>query len=167
MKTEKLTERQEEALKRLADLAVKLHENGIIDLLEQLSELSPKAISYLAEPRILRIGSNISFILHILEVINPTIFSVMMNNFIEALSKEMTPEQMMEPPRATMGKIIKYMRDPDVQRALAMIFIFLKAFGSSIDTSAEQFKRMMGMMEKQFAKMREEREKRGIPIKEQ
>lgn len=166
MKSEKLTPRQEEALKRLADLAVKLHENGIIDLLEQLSELSPKAISYLAEPRILKIGANISFMLHILEVINPTIFSVMMNNFIDALSEEMTPEKMTDPPRATFGKMLKYMWDPDVQRALAMIFIFLKAFGASINTSAEQFKKMMDMMEKQFAKMREERSKRGIPIKE-
>jgi uncharacterized protein YjgD (DUF1641 family) len=93
-----------EALERLLDVAVKLHENGTLDLLENLSEVSSEALSYLTDPKVLRIWANIAYFLRFLELMDPTIISVMGNNFIKASGE------------------IKELGDPDVQRALGFIF---------------------------------------------
>jgi len=57
-----------EALERLLDVAVRLHENGTLDLLENLSEVSSEALSYLTDPKVLRIWANIAYFLHFLEL---------------------------------------------------------------------------------------------------
>jgi hypothetical protein len=66
-----------EALERLLDVAVRLHENGTLDLLENLSEVSSEALSYLTDPKVLRIWANIAYFLRFLELMDPTIISVM------------------------------------------------------------------------------------------
>ncbi len=151
-----------EALERLLDVAVKLHENGTLDLLENLSEISSEAISYLTDPKILKIWANIAYFLHFLELMDPTIVSVMGNNFIKATGELMTPETFKNPPRVGISGLIKELGDPDVQRALGFIFLMLKALGKSIDSSGKQLTTLMEQMEKQFEMMRKQREEMGI-----
>jgi hypothetical protein len=69
---------------------------------------------------------------------DPTIISVMGNNFIKATGEIMTPETFKNPPKVGISGIIKELGDPDVQRALGFIFLILKALGRSIDTSGKQ-----------------------------
>lgn len=151
-----------EALERTMDLAVKMHENGTIDFLENLSEISSEALSYLTDPRILKIWANIAYILHFFELMDPTIVSVMGNNFVKALNDSLTPETFKNPPRVGLSGLLKELGDPDVQRALGFIFLLLKALGKSIDTSGKQFSDLMQQMEKQFEMMRKQREEMGI-----
>ncbi len=151
-----------EALERLLDVAVKLHENGTLDLLENLSEISSEAISYLTDPKILKIWANIAYFLHFLEFMDPTIVSVMGNNFIKATGELMTPETFKNPPKFGISRLIKELGDPDVQRALGFIFLMLKALGKSIDSSGKQLTTLMEHMEKQFEMMRKQREEMGI-----
>lgn len=151
-----------EALERMMDLAVKMHENGTIDFLENLSEISSEALSYLTDPRILKIWANIAYILHFFELMDPTIVSVMGNNFVKALNDSLTPETFKNPPRVGLSGLLKELGDPDVQRALGFIFLLLKALGKSIDTSGKQFSDLMQQMEKQLEMMRKQREEMGI-----
>jgi len=151
-----------EALERLIEVAVKLHENGTLDFIENISDISSEVLSYLTDPRILKIWANIAYILHFLELIDPTILSVMGNNFTKSLNEVLNPDTFKNPPKVGLSGIIKMLGDPDVQRALGFIFLFLKAFGKSIDTSSKQLTEMMKQMEKQFEMMRKQREEMGI-----
>ena len=151
-----------EALERLLDVAVRLHENGTLDLLENLSEVSSEALSYLTDPKVLKIWANIAYFLHFLELMDPTIISVMGNNFIKATGEIMTQETFKNPPKVGISGIIRELGDPDVQRALGFIFLMLKALGRSIDTSGKQLTALMEQMEKQFEMMRKQREEMGI-----
>lgn len=151
-----------EALERLIEVAVKLHENGTLDFIENISDISSEALSYLTDPRILKIWANIAYILHFLELIDPTLLSVMGNNFTKSLNEVLNPDTFKDPPKVGLSGIIKMLGDPDVQRALGFIFLLLKAFGKSIDTSSKQLTEMMKQMEKQFEMMRKQREEMGI-----
>ena len=46
-----------------------------------------EALSYLTDPKVLRIWANIAYFLHFLELMDPTIISVMRNNFIKAMGE--------------------------------------------------------------------------------
>ncbi len=151
-----------EALERLIEVAVKLHENGTLDFVENISDISSEALSYLTDPRILKIWANIAYILHFLELIDPTLLSIMGNNFTKSLNEVLTPDTFKDPPKVGLSGIIKMLGDPDVQRALGFIFLLLKAFGRSVDTSSKQLTDMMKQMEKQFEMMRKQREEMGI-----
>lgn len=155
-------ERKKEVLDRIIELADKLDKNGTLDLLEGISEISTDAITYLTDPRILKIWANIAYLLHILEMIEPTIVSVMGNNLSKHLSEELKPEVFREPPKLGPMGIIKMLNDKDVQVALGFIFLFLKAFGKTITTSGKQLTEMMDMMQKQFELMKQQRKELGI-----
>ena len=162
MATMSKDERVQESIEKLLELLQKANEAGLIDLAEDIVELVPDSLSYMTDPRILTIGSNISFILHVLEMLNPTILSVMFNNFAKALNEEMTPETFQNPPKVGLMGLMKMLGDPDVQRALGFIFLFLKAFGRSISYTSEDFSKMMPQMENQLKMIREKRKKLGI-----
>ena len=46
-----------------------------------------EALFYLTDPKVLRICANIAYFLHFLELMDPTIISVMGNNFIKAMGE--------------------------------------------------------------------------------
>ncbi len=161
MALEQLNE-HDEALQRLLDVAHTLHKNGVLDFIEQTAHLTPELLSYLTDPRILKIGANISFLLHLLEMIEPTMITVMVDNFSEALSKNLTPEVFKDPPRVGLSGILRMLGDPDVQRALGFLFLLLKSFGQSIQKSGKELTTLMEQMEKQFAMMREQRKAMGL-----
>jgi hypothetical protein len=96
-----------------------------------------EALSYLTDPKVLRIWANIAYFLHFLEL-----------ELGEQLHKG-------------YGRN-KELGDPDVQRALGFIFLMLKALGRSIDTSGKQLTALMEQMEKQFEMIRKQREEMGI-----
>ncbi len=155
-------EEKKEVIGRLLELAEKLEKNGTLEILETLSDLSTDAISYLTDPRILRIGSNVSFMLHVLEMIDPTLLTVMFNNFWKEFQKEMNVENMKDPPKVGLLGILRMLSDEDVQRALGFMFLFLKAFGRSLEVSSKQLLSMMENVQKQMEEMRRKREELGI-----
>lgn len=155
---------REEALKRLEDLAIAFQRNGIIDFLEQLSELTPELLSYLTDPRILRIASNLSFIFHILELLDPTIITVMTNNFTNALSGNLKPEVFAKPPQMSIKDLLRQLRDPDIQRAFGFIFLLLKSFGQSIEQSGKQLTQLLETMQEQLNMLKAQRREMGLPV---
>ena len=54
---------------------------------------------WISFPKVLRIWANIAYFLHFLELMDPTIISVMGNNFIKATGEIMTPETFKNPPK--------------------------------------------------------------------
>ncbi len=162
MTTMNKEEKVQESVEKLLELLQKVNEAGLIDFAEEVVDLVPDSLSYLTDPRILTIGANISFLLHVLEMLNPTMITVMFNNFAKALNEEMTPETFQDPPKVGLMGLMKMLSDPDVQRALGFIFLFLKAFGKSISYTSEDFSKLMPQMEKQLMMIREKRRKLGI-----
>ncbi len=162
MATMSKDERVQESIEKLLELLQKANEAGLIDLAEDIVDLVPDSLSYMTDPRILTIGANISFLLHVLEMLNPTMITVMFNNFAKALNEEMTPETFQNPPKVGLMGLMRMLGDPDVQRALGFIFLFLKAFGKSIAYTSEDVGKMMPQMEKQLQMIREKRKKLGI-----
>ncbi len=162
MTTMNKDERVQESIEKLLELLQKANEAGLIDLAEEVVDLVPDSLSYLTDPRILTIGSNISFMLHVLEMLNPTMLTVMFNNFAKALNEEMTPETFQNPPKVGLMGLMRMLGDPDVQRALGFLFLFLKAFGRSISYTSEEFSKLMPQMENQLKMIREKRKKLGI-----
>ncbi len=163
MTTNNLNE-HDEALQRVIDVAHALHKNGVLDFLEQISHLTPELLSYLTDPRILKIGANISFLLHLLELLDPTMITVMFDNFNKALSQNLTPEVFKDPPRVGLSGLIRMLGDPDVQRALGFIFLLLKSFGQSIQQSGKELTSLMEQMEKQFKLFKEQRKAMGLEV---
>lgn len=151
--------RKRQAVEEALEVLVRLQESGALKLLDDASEILLDSVSYLTDPKLLKIFSNIAYFLHMLELLEPTIFTVMFNHFAEEMSREFTPERMKNPPRMGPMGFVKALSDPDVQKGLGFLFLFLKILGRSFDRSATQFSQMMEQTEKVLRDLRARREK--------
>ncbi len=152
-------ERKRQAVEEALEVLVRLQESGALKLLDDASEILLDSVSYLTDPKLLKIFSNIAYFLHMLELLEPTIFTVMFNHFAEEMSREFTPERMKNPPRMGPMGFVKALSDPDVQKGLGFLFLFLKILGRSFDRSAAQFSQMMEQAEQVLRDLRARREK--------
>ncbi len=152
-------ERKRQAVEEALEVLVHLQESGALKLLDDASEILLDSVSYLTDPKLLKIFSNIAYFLHMLELLEPTIFTVMFNHFAEEMSREFTPERMKNPPRMGPMGFVKALSDPDVQKGLGFLFLFLKILGRSFDRSAAQFSQMMEQAEQVLRDLRARREK--------
>jgi len=151
-------ERKRQAVEEALEVLVRLQESGALKLLEDASDILLDSVSYLTDPKLLKIFSNLAYFLHILELLEPTILTVMFNHFAEEMSREFTPERMKNPPRMGPMGFVKAMSDPDVQKGLGFLFLFLKILGRSFDRSAVQFSQMMEQTEKVLQDLRTQRD---------
>ncbi len=154
IKDEKAAKALEEAL----DILVQMHQDGTLEFLKEASHVFSDATAYLTDPRLLKIFANISYFLHILELLEPTIITVMFNNFTRELGKEFTPELMQNPPRMGPMGFVKALSDPDVQHGLGFLFLFLKVLGRAFQQSAGQMSGMMAQVERKLEELRAIRE---------
>ncbi len=157
-------ERKEKALERLMDLAAKWQEEGIIDFLEGMTDIAMDSLSYITDPKVLKMMTNLMYFAGLLSKVDPTMIYVMVGNFGKELEKNMTIDTFKNPPKVGIFGLLKMMNDPDVQRALGFMFLMLKAFGKSIDESAKTFVPMMEQMEKQFEQMKKARKEAGLTL---
>ncbi len=157
-------ERKEKALERLMDLAAKWQEEGIIDFLEGMTDIAMDSLSYMTDPKFLKMLTNLMYFAGLLSKVDPTMIYVMVGNFGKELEKQMTMETFRNPPKVGLFGLLGKMNDPDIQRALGFLFLMLKAFGKSIEESANTFVPMMEQMEKQFEQMKKARKEAGLEV---
>ncbi len=147
----------QEALERTLSLLIRMNETGALAFLEDAVELLPDSLSYLMDPRLLKIGANLAYLLHVMELIEPTLITVMMSRLVEELNRELTPERMKELPRVGPVSLVKALADPDVQRGLGILLLFLRVLGRAFDRSSQELMALMEATEKTLAELRRQR----------
>jgi uncharacterized protein YjgD (DUF1641 family) len=147
----------QEALERTLSLLIRMNETGALAFLEDAVELLPDSLSYLMDPRLLKIGANLAYLLHVVELVEPTLITVMMSRLVEELNRELTPERMKELPRVGPVSLVKALADPDVQRGLGILVLFLRVLGRAFDRSSQELIALMEATEKTLAELRRQR----------
>ncbi|WP_448594381.1 DUF1641 domain-containing protein [Thermoflexus hugenholtzii] len=147
----------QEALERTLSLLIRMNETGALAFLEDAVELLPDSLSYLMDPRLLKIGANLAYLLHVVELMEPTLITVMMSRLVEELNRELTPERMKELPRVGPVSLVKALADPDVQRGLGILVLFLRVLGRAFDRSSQELMALMEATEKTLAELRRQR----------
>jgi len=147
----------QEALERALSLLVRMNETGTLTFLEDVVELVPDSLSYLMDPRLLKIGANVAYLLHLVELIEPTLITVMLSRLVEELNRELSPERMRELPRVGPVSALKALADPDVQRGLGIMLIFLRALGRAFERSSGELLGLMESTKKTLAELRRQR----------
>lgn len=148
----------QEALEKGLEVLTKLHEAGLLEFAKEASELAGDSLSYLMDPKVLKIFSNLAYFLHLLELLEPTMLSVMAEHFVRELNREMTPELMKNPPRLGPMAFVKALGDPDVQKGLGFLFVFLKVLGRAFDGAGKELLPLMEETERTLAQLRKQRE---------
>ncbi|MCS6962898.1 DUF1641 domain-containing protein [Thermoflexus sp.] len=147
----------QEALERALGLLIRMNETGTLAFLEDAVELLPDSLSYLMDPRLLKIGANLAYLLHVIELLEPTLITVMMSRLVEELNRELTPERMKELPRVGPVSLLKAMSDPDVQRGLGIMLLFLRVLGRAFHRSSQELMGLMEQTEKTLTELRRQR----------
>ncbi|MDW8065366.1 MAG: DUF1641 domain-containing protein [Anaerolineae bacterium] len=156
----------QEALKRAVGLLIRMNETGALTFLEEITELLPDSLSYLMDPRLLKIGANLAYLLHVIELIEPALITVMTSRLVEELNQELTPERMKELPRVGPVSLLRALSDPDVQRGLGIMLLFLRVLGRAFHRSSQELVELMEQTEKTLAELRRQRmaiEQQAIP----
>lgn len=152
-----LEPKAQETLERALSLLVRMNETGALSLLEDAVALLPDSISYLMDPRLLKIGANLAYLLHVVEQVEPTLISVTMRHLVEELNQEFAPERMKALPRVGPFSLLRALSDPDVQRGLGVLVLLLRALGRSFERSSQELTALMEATEKTLAELRRQR----------
>jgi len=143
---------QAEALEKLAETLEKLDKSGALAFMGHLSENFGEGLGMLMEPQLLRLISHGANVLDILSRIEPAAIGMMASAMQRGLSETFTPEVMRDPPRVGLSGILKMLSDPEVQKALGVLFLFLKALGKAFGHMSEDMKALEAMMAKMMPK---------------
>jgi hypothetical protein len=76
---------------------------------------------------------------------------------VKELNRELTPERMKELPRVGPVSLLKALADPDVQRGLGILVLFLRVLGRAFDRSSQELMALMEATEKTLAELRRQR----------
>ncbi len=147
-----------EALEKGLEVLKQLNEAGLLDFAREASGLAGDSLSYLLDPKVLKIFSNVAYFLHLLELLEPTMLSVMAEHFVRELNREVTPELMKDPPRLGPMAFVRALGDPDVQKGLGFLFVFLKVLGRAFDGASKELLPLVEEAETTLAQLRKQRE---------
>ncbi|WP_448566404.1 DUF1641 domain-containing protein [Thermus sp.] len=143
---------QAEALEKLAETLEKLDKSGALAFMGHLSENFGEGLGMLMEPQLLRLISHGANVLDILSRIEPAAIGMMASAMQKGLAETFTPEVMRDPPRVGLAGILKQLSDPEVQKALGVLFLLLKALGKAFGHMNEEMKALEAMMAKMMPK---------------
>ena len=143
---------QAEALERLAETLEKLDKSGALAFMGHLSENFGEGLGMLMEPQLLRLISHGANVLDILSRIEPAAIGMMASAMQRGLSETFTPEVMRDPPRVGLSGMLKQLSDPEVQKALGVLFLLLKAMGRAFGHMNQDMKALEAMMAKMMPK---------------
>ncbi|GAA6748384.1 helical membrane plugin domain-containing protein [Thermus brockianus] len=143
---------QAEALGKLAETLEKLEKSGALAFLGHLSENFGEGLGMLMEPQLLRLISHGANVLDILSRIEPAAIGMMASALERGLAETFTPETLREPPRVGLAGILKQLADPEVQKALGVLFLLLKVLGKAFGHMNEDMKALEGLMAKMMKK---------------
>jgi uncharacterized protein YjgD (DUF1641 family) len=143
---------QAEALEKLAETLEKLDKSGALAFMGHLSENFGEGLGMLMEPQLLRLISHGANVLDILSRIEPAAIGMMASAMQRGLAETFTPEVMRDPPRVGLAGMLKQLSDPEVQKALGVLFLLLKALGKAFGHMNEDMKALEAMMAKMMPK---------------
>jgi uncharacterized protein YjgD (DUF1641 family) len=143
---------QAEALEKLAETLEKLDKSGALAFMGHLSENFGEGLGMLMEPQLLRLFSHGANVLDILSRIEPAAIGMMASAMQRGLSETFTPEVMRDPPRVGLSGMLKQLSDPEVQKALGVLFLLLKAMGRAFGHMNQDMKALEAMMAKMMPK---------------
>ncbi|WP_018110488.1 DUF1641 domain-containing protein [Thermus igniterrae] len=143
---------QAEALEKLAETLEKLDKSGALAFLGHLSENFGEGLGMLMEPQLLRLISHGANVLDILSRIEPAAIGMMAGALQRGLSETFTPEVMRDPPRVGLAGILKQLSDPEVQKAIGVLFLLLKALGKAFGHLNQDMKAIEALMAKMMPK---------------
>ncbi|VCU54338.1 hypothetical protein TTHN1_02152 [Thermus thermophilus] len=143
---------QAEALEKLAETLEKLDKSGALAFLGHLSENFGEGLGMLMEPQLLRLVSHGANVLDLLSRIEPAAVGMMAGALQKGLAETFTPEAMQDPPRVGLAGLFKQLSDPEVQKALGVLFLLLKALGKAFGHMNEERKALEAMMAKMMPK---------------
>jgi uncharacterized protein YjgD (DUF1641 family) len=136
----------------LAETLEKLDKSGALAFMGHLSENFGEGLGMLMEPQLLRLISHGANVLDILSRIEPAAIGMMASALQRGLSETFTPETMRDPPKVGLTGILKMLADPEVQKALGVVFLLLKALGKAFGHMNEDMKALEAMMAKMMPK---------------
>lgn len=143
---------QAEALEKLADTLEKMEKLGALAFLGHLTENFGEGLGMLMEPQLLRLVSHGANLLDILSRIEPAAVGMMASAVQRGLGETFTPEVLRDPPRVGLTGILRQLSDPEVQRALGVLFLLLKALGRAFGHLNEDMKAVEALMAKMMPK---------------
>ena len=132
----------------LGKLAEKLDKSGALAFLGHLSENFGEGLGMLMEPQLLRLVSHGANVLDLLSRIEPAAVGMMAGALQKGLAETFTPEAMQDPPRVGLAGLFKQLSDPEVQKSLGVLFLFLKALGKAFGHMSEERKALQPMTAK-------------------
>ncbi len=143
---------QAEALEKLAETLEKLECSGALAFLGHLSENFGEGLGMLMEPQVLRLLSHGANVLDILSRIEPAAVGMMAGALQKGLSETFTPEVLRDPPKVGLAGLLRQLSDPEVQKALGVLFLLLKALGRAFGHMNEEMKALEALMAKMMPK---------------
>ncbi|AFV77051.1 hypothetical protein YIM1640_15070 [Thermus oshimai] len=143
---------QAEALEKLAETLEKLERSGALAFLGHLSENFGEGLGMLMEPQVLRLLSHGANVLDILSRIEPAAVGMMAGALQKGLSETFTPEVLRDPPKVGLAGLLRQLSDPEVQKALGVLFLLLKALGRAFGHMNEEMKALEALMAKMMPK---------------
>lgn len=139
---------QAEALEKLAETMEKLERSGALAFLGHLSENFGEGLGMLMEPQVLRLLSHGANLLDLLSRIEPAAVGMMAGALQKGLSETFTPEVLRDPPKVGLAGLLRQLSDPEVQKALGVLFLLLKALGRAFGHMNEEMKALEALMAK-------------------
>lgn len=106
----------------------------------------------LMEPQLLRLVSHGANVLDLLSRIEPAAVGMMAGALQKGFAETFTPEAMQDPPWVGLAGLFKQLSDPEVQKALGVLFLLLKALGKAFGHMNEERKALEAMMAKMMPK---------------
>ncbi len=135
---------QADALEKLAETLEKLDRSGALELVGALAETLVENLGQLAEPRNLRLLSHAGKAADVLAQIDSNAAGMMVDLFLEALSEK----KLKDPPRLGLVGLLRALFDPEIQRALGLLFELLRALSRALDKARQKEEELKAMMAK-------------------
>ncbi|KGQ22633.1 DUF1641 domain-containing protein [Thermus filiformis] len=143
---------QAEALEKLAETLEKLDRSGALAFLGHLSENFGEGLGMLMEPQLLRLVSHGANVLDLLSRIEPAAIGMMVGAAQKAMGETFSPEVVKNPPKVGLAGLLRQLSDPEVQEALGILFLLLKALARTVRNMGEEMKGLEAMMAKMMPK---------------
>jgi uncharacterized protein YjgD (DUF1641 family) len=127
-----------EALGEAMNLLITLHRRGVLRILsavlDKADEVTDEVVTWLSSPENTRTTRNAAAIYALMRELDPSELKAILNalnNGLDSGFSELRIER-----RLGILDILRYLNDPDVNRALRFILAFLKGMGASLQRGA-------------------------------
>ncbi len=143
---------QKDALEKLTGTLEKLDKSGALAFMGHLAEHFGEGLGMLMEPRVLRLISHGANVLDLLSRVEPTAIGMTVSAAQKAMGETLSLEVIQHPPKVGLTSLFKQLSDPEVQEALGILFLLLKALSRTVHHVGEEVKNLEAMRAKMTPK---------------